>query len=171
MMFVRWTLALVTVLAFTAPAAAQPVVRDSATSISLEVPQGWIATSRHGFVSVRLEEPDGMSRFLVSILVEELAGQRVRIDQYKRIMYETHYEHYGAPERWVQRDTTFRGMPAFVVDFSYPYGGDGEEILVRRIVAFRDRTAFLISAEAREERWPELLQHYTAMLRSLSVPK
>ncbi len=171
MMFVRWALVLVVVFAVATSAAAQTFVRDSATSISLRVPEGWIATSRHGFVSVREEEPDGMPRYLVSILVEELAGQRVRIDQYKRIMYETHYEHYGAPQRWVQRDTTFRGMPAFIVDFSYPYGGDGEEISVRRIVAFRERTAFLISAESREERWRELLQQYSAMLTTLTLPK
>jgi hypothetical protein len=167
---VVWLLTLALLVAGMANSAAQTEIKDPGTQVSLVAPDGWIGLSRSGFVSIRQEEADGRPRYLAMVLVEDLVGQRVRIDQYKRIVYEAHYEQYGAPERWVQRDTTFSGLPAYVVDFSYPYGGDGEQIHVRRIVAFKDRVAYIISAESRLEYWQELLEHFNKILASAKIP-
>lgn len=149
---------------------AQVNLRDTTSGIAFQLPTNWIGISRPGFLSMRLEDPSGWPTFLITSMVEALVGQRVKIDQYKRITYETHYEHYGAPERWHERDTVFRGLPSYVVDFSYPHGGDGEEVLVRRIVVFKNRTAYVLSAESREEHWEALLEHFSVALQRAEIP-
>lgn len=148
----------------------QQTLVDTVNSISMKTPNEWIGIQREAFLSARLEFPDGRTQHLLTVMVEELSGARVRLDQFRRIAYETHLEHHGKPARWFERDTAFRGMQGAIVDLSYPLGGDGEQILVRRLVFIVNRKAFILTGEARSEDWPVMLTYYEAFLKTVGLP-